>query len=330
MRIWTGRVVKMVKGVRTVQVDGDTTVDRAIGWHIRLAEARDDEWGEFIAWLEASPAHAAAYDAVAAQDRIVGEVRFPAPLPVAANDNRISRRWFAAGGVAAAAAITALLAPGMLATRSSPYEIATKPGETRTIALNDGTRIEMSGGTRVRLDRANTRTASLEQGEATFNVRHDPDHPFAITTGSTTIRDLGTVFNVERDGDKVAVAVAEGSVSVGSGGDAATLTAGDAVAIDQQSGRAVRSKVAPDLVGGWRTGSLSIENGSIGEVVARFNRLYGTAVTTDAGLSARPFTGMLRFTGAADRDVPHLAEAIGANWRRDGKGWILSSGAPTR
>ncbi|WP_294042307.1 FecR domain-containing protein [Sphingomonas sp.] len=311
-----------------MQIERGAIIDQAIGWHVRLAEARDDEWGDFVAWLEADPAHAAAYDIVAREDHIVGDARFPEPVPEAANDNSRSRRWFVAGGAAAAAAIAALLAPGMLATRPAPYELATKPGERRMVALDDGTRIEMSGGTRIRLDRADPRVASLQQGEATFHVRHDADRPFAIKTGGITIRDLGTVFNVDREGDKVTVAVAEGSVSVEPGRDGVTLVRGDALTIDQRSGSAVRSKVSPESVGGWRSGDLSFDGATVGEAIATFNRLYGADVVADPDLSARPFTGMLRFTGAADRDVPHLATAIGANWRRDGQRWILSNGAP--
>ena len=57
----------------------------------------------------------------------------------------------------------------------------------------------------------------------------------------------------------------------------------------------------------------------------------GTLIAPDlvlsADLSRRPFTGMIHVTGAADRDVPHLADLIGANWRRDGKSWILAERA---
>jgi ferric-dicitrate binding protein FerR (iron transport regulator) len=47
----------------------------------------------------------------------------------------------------------------------------TRPGEMRQIALNDGTRIELSGGSRLRYDRHDTRTATLEQGQALFSGR---------------------------------------------------------------------------------------------------------------------------------------------------------------
>lgn len=43
-------------------------------------------------------------------------------------------------------------------------------------------------------------------------------------------------------------------------------------------------------------------------------------------LAQRPFTGMVVLTGKAERDVPHLAALIGADWRHDGEDWII--GAP--
>ena len=46
----------------------DAIVDQAIAWHLRLAHASDDNWMAFTAWLEADPAHAAAYDRIITDD----------------------------------------------------------------------------------------------------------------------------------------------------------------------------------------------------------------------------------------------------------------------
>ena len=310
-----------------MRVDQGSIIDQAISWHVRLAEANEDVWADFVGWLEQSPAHADAYDVVAAQDQAVGAAQFPDPAIVhdAANDNPRTRWSWAIGGTLAAAAIAALIVPGMLPPRADPYEVATQPGQRRTVALGDGTSIEMSGGTRLRLDRADPRVAALDQGEAIFHVRHDDARPFAITSGKITIRDLGTVFNVAREGDRLSVAVSEGSVLFQPDREALTLLAGDALNVRERSGQIVRSKVTLASVGGWRSGMLSFSGQPLGEVAATLNRLYATNLTLEDDLSARPFTGMVRFEGKADRDVPHLAALIGANWRRDGEGWILSA-----
>ncbi len=301
-------------------------IDQAIAWQLRLADAPEADWGDFIAWLEADPAHADAFDAIAMQDRVVGDAQFPEakPEPVAANDNARGRWLWLGGGSVAAALMAALLVPSMLASRAAPYEVATRAGENRTIALGDGSSVEMSGGTTLKLDRNDPRIASLDRGEAVFHVRHDDTHPFVLTSGAVTIRDLGTVFNVARDGERLSVSVSEGSVMFQPDREALTLKAGDAISSRGDGSGVARSKVDPASVGSWRSGRLSFDGQSLGDVAATIERLYGVDVALEGGLSQRPFTGMVSFTGAADRDVPHLAELIGATWRREGNRWILS------
>ncbi|HEX7849632.1 MAG TPA: FecR/PupR family sigma factor regulator, partial [Sphingomonas sp.] len=69
-----------------MEADQSDIIDQAIGWHLRLADADEHGWADFIAWIEASPAHAAAYDSIAADDRLIGQARFPAAVPEAGND----------------------------------------------------------------------------------------------------------------------------------------------------------------------------------------------------------------------------------------------------
>lgn len=319
----------MEKGARTVRAEQSDIIDQAIGWHLRLPDADEHGWADFIAWLEASPAHATAYDVIAKDDRLVDHGHFPAPMPVAGNDNIPVRRrlpWLIAGAAAAAIGI-AMLAPSPITPRSSPYVVATNAGERRTVALQQGTSIELSGETVLRLDRADPRVATLDRGEALFHVSHDAAHPFTMAVGSVTIRDLGTVFNVAREGNGLTIAVAEGSVLFQPGSKARKLGAGDSLTVRDEGREIVPTRVAPNLVGGWRTGTLSFDNQKVGDVVAALRRLYAFNLELAGDLSERPFTGMVHFTGVADRDVPHLAEMIGAAWRRDGERWILSNEA---
>lgn len=314
-----------------MRADQDIIVDQTIGWHVRLAEASDNDWADFIAWIEASVDNAAAYDKVALHDRAIAGAVFPEPvaIPNAANDNPLKPWRWAAGGTAVAAAVVAIAItlPGLLTPRTAPYLIATAAGQSRLVELADGTRVEVSGGTMLRLDHANTRIAILERGEATFHVRHDAARPFAVVAGKSEIRDLGTIFNVVRAGDRLSVQVAEGSVLYQPDGKAMTLLPGDALDANEANGLVKMTKIPPALVGGWRSGQLSFNGQSLDEVAGTLNRLYGAKLTLGGDLSARSFTGMVRFTGDAERDVPHLASLIGADWRRDGERWILSNSA---
>lgn len=333
MRIGPQHVVRTGKGVQTVEADATDTIDAAIAWHLRLADADEAVWAAFIAWLEESPAHAAAYDRVAAQDRLIAAVPFPAPAPQRAEPEpaRLSswRRWvWPAGGAAAAAAIAALAVPSLLPQRSAPYQVATRDGERRVVTLGDGSRIELSGGTRLTLDRNDPRTASLERGEALFHVRHDDLRPFTVQVGAVAVQDLGTVFDVTHGDGQLKVAVAEGAVRIQPRGAAVTLGPGDALSARADGTGLVQMRIAPQQVGGWRRGQLGFEGQPLREVAATLKRLYGLNIALEGSLSERPFTGLVRFSGQADRDVPHLAELIGASWRRDGGGWILSGDQP--
>ncbi|WP_440977956.1 FecR family protein [Sphingomonas pseudosanguinis] len=303
-----------------------TIIDTAIDWHLRQPEMTADDWMAFVAWLEADPAHAAAFDRVAMVDRAIPPAPAPAPLEAANDDAAPVRRWRGViGGSVAAAVAAALLAPVMLAQRPDPYSVETAAGERRVVALGDGTRIEMSGSTRLTLDHHDDRVAALDRGQALFTVRHDAAHPFTLTAGGVAVRDLGTVFDVARDGPRLAVQVASGSVMVQPDRDRITLTPGQTLLTDEASGHAVRGTVAPADVGGWRQGRIALTGATLGDLASAWRRLYGTRLNLTGALAQRPFTGMVALTGKAERDVPHVAALIGADWRRNGEDWIIEA-----
>jgi transmembrane sensor len=309
--------------------EGRDIVDQAIGWHLRQAELSAAEWHDFVSWLEADAAHAAAYDRVALDDALLADLPRPAKPATLTHPAGLvptrPRRWtWAVGGTAMAAGIAALVMPLALAPSSAAYTVRTAPGESRTITLADGTRIEMNGGTTLRLDRNNTRVASLDAGEAVFAVHHDSGYAFTVHSGGLAVQDVGTVFDVSRSGARLDVAVAEGAVSFQPGREAILVKAGTALVAREDVGQVTLSPVAVDIVGGWRSGRLTFNATPLGDVAAAIRRTNGADIRFDPDLSARPFTGMVRLTGDAAKDVPHIAALVGAGWRRDGERWVIS------
>ena len=301
----------------------DHIMGQAIDWHVRQATMGADDWTAFVDWLEADPANARAYDRVAADDRAMPAIA--APLAPPAVRPLIPRRWaFGVGGTAIAAGMVALMVPAILPQAAIPYSVETRPGEQRTVALADGTRIDMDGGTRLDLDKTRPRSVTLAAGEAVFHVRHDAADPFTVHSGDLTVRDIGTVFDVTRAGKRLDVAVAEGSVMFQPDHDAITLGAGKRLSANQDVGSVTLGTIEPTAVGGWRDGRMAFAGDPLSSVVASIDRRYGVTVRLAPGLSDRPFTGMVALTGAADRDIPHLAALIGATWRRDGEQWIIT------
>lgn len=312
--------------------DAANIVDRAIDWHLRQADMSDADWRAFVAWLEADPAHAQAFDTVALDMAMLSENAdvFPVELapvrqPVAPVPSRRVWQWAGAGvAVAAAASLTLAIAPTLTASNGAPYTIETKPGQRQDIALNDGTKIELNGASRLILDHANARIATLESGEATFHVRHDPSNPFTVHSGALVVQDVGTVFNVERDGARLDVQVAEGSVLFQPKHEAVTLRAGSGVSVREDLGSIALTKIDVAKIGAWRSDSIAFAGEPFGRVAVSILRLDGAKLVIDPALSRRPFTGMVRLSGAAERDIPHLAALVGARWQHDGERWVLS------
>lgn len=312
--------------------DGASRTAEAIEWHLRQNAMDDAAWRTFVDWLEADPANAAAYDTVALDLALVAD--HPELFPVDAAEGippaerakaRSWLRWgVGAGTVAIAASLSLLVLPSLPDTASEPYVVATKPGEQRAIALADGTRIDLNGATRIELDRSNPRTARLTAGEATFHVKHDPAAPFLFRSGDLDVRDVGTVFNAEREGYRLDVQVAEGAVLFQPNKDKLMLTAGSAVTARDDTGHVAVSRVDAAEVGGWRKGRVAFTGVPFGRVGSVLRRFDGIEVTIEPVLSQRSFTGMVHLTGDAAQDVPHLAALVGADWQHDGKRWVIS------
>ncbi len=310
-------------------------MEEAVGWHVRRRDMAEDGWEAFVAWLEASPAHADAYDVVASGDGLLTQALASVPAPVAAPVARpimprapvlTHRRWgWMAGAGAIAATLAVVVMPLAHRDGAQPYDVETRPGEHRTLALADGTQVELDGGSRLRLDHADPRVADLESGEALLHVRHDSAHPFTLRSGDVAIRDMGTVFDVTRTGARLDVAVAEGSVMFQPAADSVTLTAGQRLSLDETRAHITMGSVTPADIGGWRHDRLSFTGEPLAGVTAALERRYGTLIVLGAGLPDQPFTGMIGLSGSAERDIPHIAALIGADWRHERGQWTLVS-----
>lgn len=303
----------------------DAVEQRALAWHLRLRDADADEWRVFAAWLAEDPAHNAAYDAIALRDAeldaVLAHARFPEPATdaydgPAAPPHRL--RWLA---LAASLALAVFLSVRFLVPGADRYTVETEPGETRTIALADGGAIVVNGGSHLVLDRNDERAAELVEGEAHFTVTHDAADPFVVTVGESRLVDIGTVFNVVRQGEDLRVAVAEGAVRY-EGQKRVDLAAGQAMRRTADGSIAViRQPVA--AIGGWVEGTLVYDRAPLAEVATDLTRTTGIAINLAPGLEQRRFSGVIQTGGepAALRD--RLAGVLGLTVDANEAGWTV-------
>lgn len=274
--------------------------EKALNWFVTLRDetAGDDVWMDFQAWLEASPAHAQAYDAVESLWVDLDGAQQANPAPVidlaAARARRQPGRapWLAAG-LGIAASVT--LAVGLWFWVTPDTQTYATDDAPLTVALEDGSHVYLNRHSRleVRFD-DDRRAVSLSEGEAAFDIAHDPAHPFVVSAGDHKVEVLGTAFNVLNHGDAFAVAVQRGVVAVTPAKAARVrLIAGQTLT---QTGAAAPNlaRVAPDAASAWRQGVLVYRDRPIGEVADDLSRYLDKPVVLSTSVRALRFTGALR------------------------------------
>lgn len=301
---------------------------QAIDWIVRQRDPRFDAWDAFADWLDQSPDHAEIFDALASLDRDIDALPRPAVSP-AANADDIApagrpRRSIWLGGAVAAALVAAISLPG-LDLFGSFQRIETAAGEHRTIALEDGSKIEINGASVVEIDRKRPRFARLETGEAMFHVVHRTDHPFVVETGGAQIVDLGTAFNIVRRDRQTSVAVSEGVVLYKARRDALRIVAGQAVdARDGDTATPRLRDVDVANVGGWRTGLLVYSNAPLSIVAEDLKRTAGMTVRIAPNAADATFLGALVIDRDRRRTIADLAALSGTRAEPSGDGWVLT------
>lgn len=303
----------------------DATIrDEALGWAVRAGDPEFAEWEAFMLWLEADPAHAAAYDEISAA---LADAAETVSLPQApANDDAsvavplVRRRWFV-GGLAASLAL--VLGIGVWRATDSRYAVETAPGEFRTVALADGGSVELSGDTRLLLDADDPRFARLEGGQALFSIRHDEANPFAVAVGEDRLVDAGTVFDVRFEGGGMQVAVAEGLVVFNPATQNVLVRPGHMLRRRAGSQDYALSEISPAQVGEWREGRLTFEGAPLSHVAAELSRMTGSRFAA-APSGARTFSGSI-LIDPVRKDPRSLGALLGAQVRRQDGGWIIEA-----
>jgi len=195
----------------------------------------------------------------------------------------VSRRAALAAALLAAVGATAL----WQTWQASLYITGT--GEQRSIALADGSMVQLNSQSKLRVHFSNTeRTVELIQGQAFFQVNKDAARPFVVRTGEANVRVVGTQFDVYRSRGGAIVTVVEGRVAVSPvSGDTEQklyLAAGEQVTVGPaEAPHPVHANVA--TVTAWTERKLVFEGAALTQVVQEFNRYnVRRVVITDATL----------------------------------------------
>lgn len=322
----------------------------AADWWTRLrdphgAEASLEQW---LDWTMLDERHLPAFECVSAfgerlgtmdaamRHRLLAEFA-PPPAPVQAPVAAPRRHWWPTAAAAAVLALVigggALLWGSMGSSTMTLATYASATGQNRDIVLPDGSKVTLGGASRLSVRFAgNERQVTLEAGEAYFQVVHDAQRPFEVAAGGITVRDIGTAFDVRRDGGDVAVAVTEGQVRVAVADDASrTLDAGaeQRVAWNSATHTLRLGTTTLEQAAGWRQQRLEFVNEPLAVVIASVNRYSAKPVRLDgAAVAGLGFTGTVR-TDEIDSWLRALPQVFPLRVRTDEHAVTLSADGVT-
>jgi transmembrane sensor len=300
----------------------------------------DADQAEFDAWVAESRAHRVAYwrqKAVWTNAQRLVALR-PSNMPSgreskAKSTNLLSRIAAHPLRVAAALAVAALLGGAAAYFMSSPPDrvYATAVGGRETVRFADGTTIELNTNTVLRARMTNVRRIVwLDRGEAFFQAKHDPAHPFTVVADGHSITDVGTEFDVRRDADGLQIALLEGKVRVGAvdstansrqatlaPGDVATIS-GNTVSISNEPIQSLTDELS------WRSGVLIFKYRTLADVIGEFNRYNDKKIViADADVGKLMIFGTFR-TQDVDLFARVTQKALGLTVRDEGNQILIS------
>jgi len=222
-------------------------------------EASEDEIRTVLDWLDADPANRKYFDGLdnmlnaARVNRPAGRKPLRRPLP--------SLRSIGAWSMRIAAVLCLCLGVSYFAATkmfdrkasNNSLSVFVPNGERISMTLTDGTTVWLNSGTTLEYPAVFARGERRVKvtGEAMFDVKSDPQHPFVVETFACDVRVLGTKFNVE---------------------DRITMEPNQTVHLENGKLQLHAQENADKLL--WTDGILCITGMTFEEVMAKFERCY--------------------------------------------------------
>jgi transmembrane sensor len=256
------------------------------------------------AWLEVDPRHLGAYmkaEAVLVRLDQAGVAGADALRPAGTYAGPVFARRRTVLMGAAAACMAVAVAGGAVVRHLLAEEVfATNIGETKEIALSDGSIVTLNTNTQiaVRYTKA-LRQIALLQGEALFDVAKNKHRPFIVQAHDTQVRAVGTSFTVKLAPQQlVQVLVHEGVIEIKRPDVPEALPvrlAANNVALVPAKAPISTAPVPTAQVGrslAWRQGRIAFDNETLADAAREFGRYSDIQIRVTPDLEGQTVTGL--------------------------------------
>lgn len=184
---------------------------------------------------------------------------------------------------------------------ASQYEEFVSPyGQHAIVTLSDGSKVWINSNTTLKaypIQKGKERRVELE-GEAYFEVAHDENSIFRVSTKDADVCVFGTKFNVFAygEGNGFSASLLEGSVQVsGKNGDAQSITLKPNEKVEIIEGRLVKSEIENNDALSWKEGIYTFDDMTLRDIASKLEVYYGVKLTiSDESLAKVRFSGKFR------------------------------------
>lgn len=166
---------------------------------------------------------------------------------------------------------------------TAPLVIAVERGQKANITLPDGSKVWLNSQSKLTYsDNFNVKKRELQlDGEAYFEVAHNPNKPFIVHGNDIAVEALGTAFGVKAysEDNLISSILMRGKVRVTTPDGDEILMPNDRISYDKTTHKKAKNTVtnATDFTG-WIHNELRFENESLGDIAKSIQRIYNVEI----------------------------------------------------
>ncbi|CAM1374173.1 FecR family protein [Tenacibaculum xiamenense] len=180
-------------------------------------------------------------------------------------------------------------------------KIATNRGDQYSLLLPDGTTVILNSDSKITYPKqfsGATREVTL-QGEAYFDVMHNPEKPFIVKTSDLDIRVLGTTFNIKSysEDKTIQATLVSGKVEVfkKESSSKLVLKPSQRATLNKKQNKITLDKVVTQDIISWKSGRLVFKEASLEDVLKDIERKYNVSFEVKSDKLLR-----YKYTGSFD------------------------------
>ena len=208
--------------------------------------------------------------------------------------------------------------------------IRTSTNGLKQINLPDSSTVWLNAASIIQVPvefKGHLREIKLVEGEAFFDVKRDPQHPFVVHTGKLNVQVWGTSFNIRsyQKLNNIQVSVATGKVGiVKNGKQLAMLLPGQQLSYTTITGQYQQQNVNADVAQSWKMGYTTLSQVSFQELAVVINNIFGLSLKAgNEHVNSYLFSMRIQHNLPVDQILKVISQIHNTHFRKEGKDVIL-------